>query len=359
MASDWATSSSLLRRGICGYTPFVRLSVRGPALRLATGPLTAIIIFIILIGCGQPARKANLEQKGSPMEASENRSIIANNAFFYYADLEAAWRFYGEVLGLETVADYGFAKIMRIAEASYLTLVDAESGMHTADEPKTVAIALITDQLDEWHDYIVKQDVVMKYGYSPKPGSPHDGFVVVDPEGYYLEFERFNHHPENERLMPILDALESVYPAPSAVAKRPSGLGFKATVLWLYTNDVEAMREFYESVFGFELTVDQGWAKILATSPTGFIGPVDGARGMHSWTEDKGVTVSFITDDVDAWFEHLKDQPAFELRTPEVIEESRAGARVFVGYDPDGYFVELDQFFQADGNESLIDSLSP
>jgi len=293
------------------------------------------------------------------MEAIEGRSIIANNAFFYYADLEAAWKYYGEILGLETVADYGFAKIMQIASTSYLTLVDAESGMHTADEPKTVAVALITDQLDEWYNYLEAQGVAMKFGYNPKPGSPHDGFVVIDPEGYYLEFERFNHHAENERLMPILDSLESVYPAPSAASKRPSGLGFKATILWLYTNDVEAMREFYETVFGFELTVDQGWTKILATSPTGFIGPVDGARGMHSWTEKKGVTVSFITDNVDAWFEHLEDQASFELRTPEVVEEPRAGARVFVGYDPDGYFVELDQFFQAEGNQDLIERLAP
>jgi catechol 2,3-dioxygenase-like lactoylglutathione lyase family enzyme len=256
------------------------------------------------------------------------------------------------------VADYGFAKIMQIAGASYLTLVDAESGMHTADEPKTVAIALITDQLDEWFDYVVQQEVEMKYGYNPKPGSAHDGFVAIDPEGYYLEFERFNHHPENEQLMPILDGLESVYPGSSAVTSRPSGLGIKATVVWLYTNDVEAMREFYESVFGFELVTDQGWAKILATSPTGFLGPVDGAKGMHSWTEKKGVTVSFITENIDAWFEHLEDQPAFELRTPEVIEESRAGARILVGHDPDGYFVELDQFFRAEGNETLIESLS-
>ena len=35
--------------------------------------------------------------------------------------------------------------------------------------------------------------------------------------------------------------------------------------------------------------VDQGWAKIYPTSPTGFIGPVDGKKGMHSWTEEKGL----------------------------------------------------------------------
>ena len=29
----------------------------------------------------------------------------------------------------------------------------------------------------------------------------------MDPEGYKIEFEQFNPHPENELLMPLLDAL--------------------------------------------------------------------------------------------------------------------------------------------------------
>jgi catechol 2,3-dioxygenase-like lactoylglutathione lyase family enzyme len=321
--------------------------------------LWLLVLVALVVGCGQQPDQASSYSEEQPMEPSVGRSIIANNAFFYYADLDGAWRFYSETLGFETVADYGFAKIMQVAGSSYLTLVDAESGMHSADEPKTVAIALVTDELDEWYDYLVAAGVTMRSSsYEPTPGSPHDGFVAVDPEGYYLELERFNPHPENERLMPILDRLDSLLPPEDLTTSRPSNLGIKATVLWLYTPDVEAMSSFYEEVMGFELTVDQGWAKIHATSPTGFIGPVDGARGMHSWTEDKGVTVSFFTSDIDGWFAHLKDQPRFELRTQEIVEESRAGARVFVGYDPDGYFIELDEFFAAGGNERLLQRLA-
>ena len=80
--------------------------------------------------------------------------------------------------------------------------------MHSADEPKTTAIALVTDQLDEWWDYIQTRDVAMRSTeYIPKEGSAHDGFVAIDPEGYFLEFERFNPHHENERFMPLLDAI--------------------------------------------------------------------------------------------------------------------------------------------------------
>jgi predicted enzyme related to lactoylglutathione lyase len=317
------------------------------------------VITGLLVGCGGPTDQAPLKLEEPPMQKTDQRNVIANNAFFYYADLGAAWRFYGEVIELETVADYGFAKIMRIAETSYLTLVDAGSGIHSADKPKTVALALVTDELDGWYKYLLTQDVTMKStSYSPKEGSAHDGFVAVDPEGYLLEFERFNHHPENAQLMPILDGLNSIYPAADATEGRPLGLGIKATVLWLYTNDLEAMSEFYGNVMGFPLTVDQGWARIHASSPSGFIGPVDGAKGMHPWTKDKAVMLSFLTTDIDAWFSHMKQQPSFEFREEAIVDEDRAGARVFVGFDPDGYYLEFDEFYHAPGNELLLASLA-
>jgi len=90
------------------------------------------------------------------------RDILANNAFFYYADLNAAWRFYTEKIGLETVADYGFAKILQVAETSFLILVDASKGMHSAAEPKTVAMALVTDELEEWFAHLKSHGVPMR-----------------------------------------------------------------------------------------------------------------------------------------------------------------------------------------------------
>lgn len=194
--------------------------------------------------------------------------------------------------------------------------------------------------------------------YSPTEGSPHDGFVVVDPEGYYLEFERFNAHPENERFTPLLEGLESLYPTPDSRTKRLPILGIKATVLWLYSHDVHAMSDFYENVMGFDLVVDQGWAMIHQSSSSGFIGPVDGARGMHTWTEEKAVMVSLLTTDIDGWFAYLGEKENFTQRDGEIGVESRAGARVFVGQDPDGYFIEFDEFFEAEGNESLLETLA-
>jgi len=321
------------------------------------------VLTVVIAGglgaCGHPIQEPLPSEEVTPVESSVRPDIIANNSFFYYSNLEAAWSFYTDTLGFETVADYGFAKILRLAQTSYLTLVDADSGMHFADAPKTVALALVTEELDQWYEYLVAEDVSMRgSGFSVTEGGPHDGFVVVDPEGYYLEFERFNVHPENERFTPILEALDSLYSPPGSGTKRPPQLGIKATVLWLYSNDVQAMSGFYDNTMGFELVVDQGWAMIHQSSPSGFIGPVDGARGMHTWTEEKAVMVSLLTTDIDGWFAYIGGKPDFVLRNDEIGVEDRAGARVFAGQDPDGYYIEFDEFFEAEGNETLLETLS-
>ena len=61
---------------------------------------------------------------------------------------------------------------------------------------------ITTDQLDEWYEYLVDAGIEMKYELKSKEGSAHDGFVIEDPEGYLLEFERFNDHPENKNFTP-------------------------------------------------------------------------------------------------------------------------------------------------------------
>ncbi|MEM7333505.1 MAG: VOC family protein, partial [Chloroflexota bacterium] len=252
--------------------------------------------------------------------------IQATNAFYYYADLERAWQFYTNILGLETAADYGFAKILKLAQASYLTLVDAEKGMHSVDEPKTTTIAFVTDQVADWYTYLQEAGVVIERPFTIKEGSGHDGFVALDPEGYFLEFEVFNPHAENEILLPALSSVPHIF---SASGKRPAHLGVQATVQWLYYDDIPAVQAFYEALFGVTMIADQGWAKIYRFSESGLIGLVDGRRGLHKVTEQKCVTVSFFTNDVESWFNKAKGIPNIRMRSEEV-EEEYGRVRLFV-----------------------------
>jgi len=330
--------------------------MKSPAVRSGVAIVSLMLGSMFMATCG-PTTESMPEPPSavtSPQTPLRRHGITANNVFLYYDDVERANTFYTTTLGLQTAADYGFAKILRVAPTSFITLVDAKEGMHSTDEPKSVAIAFVTDQLDAWHAYLSGAGVPMRAPFEPVAGGPHDGFVAFDPEGYYLEFERFNPHAENERLLPMLQPTATVLA--DAGSEVPSGLGFKATILWLYYRDLAASQRFYEDRLGFELIVDQGWAKIYRTSTSGYVGLVDGARGMHEATDDKAVTVSFLTDDISGWFAYVRDSQVFELRTKEMVSEG-GKVDVFVGYDPEHYFLEFDMFVEHPDNVTLLEML--
>ena len=280
----------------------------------------------------------------------------ANNAFYYYNDLSAAADFYQGILGFRLVADYGYAQILQVAQSSFLTLVDGTKGMHKTTEPKTVTLASVTNEVEDWYDYLVAQGVPIEHKISPKAGKAHDGFVALDPEGYFLEFERFNPHPENEQMLPYLAQLTPFSPDPSQKTARPVNLTISATVLWLYYQDVPRIQRFYEELFGLTCMVDQGFAKVYQTSPTGFIGPVVAGEGLHPFSEEKAVTVSLLADSLDEWFARLNTHPDFRVRTPEIKRENPR-FHAFVGYDLEGYFIELNHFLEHEDNELLLAQL--
>lgn len=304
--------------------------------------IKGLIIICFVFGVSAQAAEGPMDEFGT----------TASNVFFYYEDVEAATTFYREVMGFRVAADYGFAKIMQVAPKSFITLVDQAEGMHSADEPKTTAIAIVTDQLDEWWAYVNTQDIELRTKeYKTVPGRAHHGFVAVDPEGYLLEFERFNAHEENEQFMPVLDATETLYADPDSNV--PEGLGFKATVVWFYYKDMEGIQRFYEETLGFDLIVDQGWAKIYPIGPTGYFGLVDEKLGMHKFTETKAVTLSLITGDIDGWYEYASE--ALEMRSEEISDTDRY--RAFVAYDPEGYYLEWDTFKVTDENKALVEAI--
>ena len=109
---------------------------------------------------------------------SEILSIQANLVFFYYPDLEEAERFYGDILGLEKVLDYGFAKIYRISLSTFIGLVDETKGMHDPSEPKTVTLSFVTQEIDQWYQYLKSQEVEIRNPLKDASRHPTRGFVA-------------------------------------------------------------------------------------------------------------------------------------------------------------------------------------
>ncbi|UYP44915.1 hypothetical protein NEF87_001200 [Candidatus Lokiarchaeum ossiferum] len=301
-----------------------------------------------------PQKINGLLSMNTPFKTMINFGLKANNLFLYYDDLKKAGEFYVKNLGFELMADYKMAQIMRMTKDSYLILVDGAKGMHTTEEPKTVALALLTDQLKEWYEHLKSKNVKIKDDFKEKENSAHDGFIVVDPEGYLLEFERFNQHQENERFFPLLNQNKEVVVQSAHESDVPAELSIHSTIIWLYYKDVLAMQHFYEDVYGFEEVVDQGWTKIYRVSETGFMAIVDEKRGMHKFTDQKAVNVGFILDDIEGWFKYVKKNSLFDLKDHELHIEKESRYKAFVGYGPEKYFIEFDKFFPHQDNTRLL-----
>jgi len=263
-------------------------------------------------------------------------AALAAETVFHYEDLERAVRFYRDNLGLVPVETREDAVVLEVAPGALLTLATLEAGGYTSATPRTAAIALVTDQLDEWWAALSARDLDMRTeSYDPVPGRAHHGFVLADPEGWLLEFERFNPHPENKQLMPQLDALPT-HPVSSATAGLPDGLGFKATILWLYYDDLAEAEAFVVERLGLPLVTDQGWAKIHPLAPAAYLGLVDGARGMHPFTEEKAVYLEVIGSATAQAIRTSAPELAAESANPDVFELRDPGGHRLRWRDPGG-----------------------
>ena len=292
------------------------------------------------------------DEEATTVLESNRPDIIATNAFYYYDDVEAAWNFYRDTLGLETVIDYGFAKILRLAESSYLTVVQADEGMHSADEPKIVTLHLVTDQLNRWHAYFLAQDTQIEYDSATGEGMLANSFVILDTEGYRLRFARYNPHPDHSS---FVDSFANVTPVLST-AGEAGDMSIRATAFSVYYADVDSVRPFFEGLFEVTPAGLLDGVPIYQLASSGFVVLEEYSEQKLSSPGENGVTLSFVTSDVDAWFDRAYDWPGFELRTPEVIDESGL-VRVFVGYVPRGIFLEWDTFLDLPENQVLLEYL--
>jgi catechol 2,3-dioxygenase-like lactoylglutathione lyase family enzyme len=289
------------------------------------------------------------------MTLSKSLDIKANHVFLYYKNLAKAQEFYEETLGLKRVLDYGFATIHQISPTSYVGLVDETRGMHKATEPKTVTLSFVTEEIDAWYQYLTGKDVQMHHPLRNATRHPTRGFVAYDPEGYFLEFETFLQNEQSSRLEQQLMRTKAFYPVKGQKTTRPESLGVQGNIIWLYYKDLAAAQQFYEEKLGLDLLVDQGFAKIYSSSQTGFIGLVDELQGLHRFSEEKAVTVSFFTDDVEGWYFLLKAR-GVNFHNRSIGVESNAVEYV-VAYDVGGYFLEFDRFLDHEKNQEILNSL--
>lgn len=254
------------------------------------------------------SRINNLLAQNSEFRDLEDFGIKGQELIWFYRDFQAAKVFYENTLGLKMISENENSVTYQIAGDSKLVLKSVVGSNYSGKEAKSVALALLTDNLEAWYTHLQNEKVEIKYTLKVKPDGAHDGFVAVDPEGYLLEFEMFRMHPENERFVPELKNLEPL------ATSLGSELNFYASITWLYYKDMLPMENFMSQNLGLELSADQGWAKIYHVSENSYLGLVDEKRGMNSFAEEKLVEVKFDLENPIGWEEYMVESSKDSIR---------------------------------------------
>jgi hypothetical protein len=100
---------------------------------------------------------------------------------------------------------------------------------------------------------------------------------------------------------------------------------------------------------------EQSIATIYAASPSGFLGAVVAGQGFHPYAEQKAVTVSLLTDEIEAWYSWLPTRPNVRLRTGEIAKRERYHALVV--YTPENYYFEFNTFLEHPDNQEFMRAL--
>ena len=115
---------------------------------------------------------------------------------------------------------------------------------------------------------------------------------------------------------------------------------FDQQVTFLYTRDLERSAIFYGETLELSIVLDQGSCRIYRVSPNGFLGVCRCSESRVCSPE--GVIVTFVTDDVDGWYERLGVK-GVTFETPPRENREFNIYHCFLR-DPDGYQIEIQRF---------------
>lgn len=145
--------------------------------------------------------KAIYPKKEQLTTRPEKLGVQGNIIWLYYKDLAAAQRFYEGVMGFELLTDQGFAKVFSSSKTGFIGLVDEAQGLHRFSEEKSVTVCFFTDDLKSWFSHLRKEGAKLHTTSIRIEGGAVENFVVYDPAGYYLEFDKFLDHKENQNII--------------------------------------------------------------------------------------------------------------------------------------------------------------
>lgn len=114
---------------------------------------------------------------------------------------------------------------------------------------------------------------------------------------------------------------------------------FDQQITFLYTTDLATSIPFYETVLGLELVLDQGGCRIYRVAgKTAYVGVCE----RPTPREPDGVIFTFVTQDVDGWYQRIVTGGGQPEHEPRINDEY--GIYHFFIKDPNGYLLEFQRF---------------
>lgn len=117
-------------------------------------------------------------------------------------------------------------------------------------------------------------------------------------------------------------------------------------ITFIFVTNLDQSAQFYEQTLGFSLWLDQGSCRIYEVlGRTGLIGICQSSKeskGAFSLDSPQNVILTIVTEEVDAWYEHLSNRGVTFEKTPSTNPRFRI-YHCFLR-DPDGYLIEIQRF---------------
>ena len=112
-----------------------------------------------------------------------------------------------------------------------------------------------------------------------------------------------------------------------------------AQITFLYCESLAVTAPFYERVLGLPLVVDQGSCRIFhVKGRQAYLGLCE----RPAPPEKDSLIFTFVTQDVDAWYERITGHGVACEAAPSVSEQY--GIYHFFVRDPNGYLLEVQRF---------------
>lgn len=119
-------------------------------------------------------------------------------------------------------------------------------------------------------------------------------------------------------------------------------MNLTSQVTFLYFDELEKAKSFFEDTLQLEVAFDPGWACVWRIGKDSFLGGVDVKKGSIEVKTRGGVLVSLTVRNIEEVFEKLKEYNIDDMTDIKYFEDIKLKSFLFTG--PEGYKFEIQEF---------------